>query len=172
MGADLVKFEIPASFVLERMLPTGAELVWGFRHGWISAEGVVAIALAKMEAGVYLPRPEEDLALLLSDELDRVSDLAADLEIVDEPAERRARAWLFLALSWLLQRRHEFADPHEVIEMLYADFESPPEIRGLVRYIQPVPGQPVGLAAIDERWRSWVEVTGTEYRERDLMATD
>ena len=59
-----------------------------------------------------------------------------------------------------------------MIEMLYADFESPPEIRGLLRYTQPEPGQPVGLAAIDERWLAWVEMVGAEYRDRHLMAAD
>jgi len=171
-GDDLVKFEIPASFVLERMFPSAAELAWGFRRGWVSAEGVVAIALGKLIAGIYLPGPEEELALLLSDDLDRVAELVADLEFVDEPDERRARVWLFLALSWLLVRRHEFADPHEMIEMLYADFDSPAEIRDLVRYMQPEPGQPIGLSALDERWRAWIETVGWEYRDRQLMLTE
>ncbi len=44
----LIRFNIPASFVLERALPTGAELAYGYRDGWLTRKDVVALALAKV----------------------------------------------------------------------------------------------------------------------------
>ena len=165
-------FPLPVSFVLERVLPTGAELAWGYRHGWVSAEGAVAIALAKLEAGIYLPAPEEEVALLLSDDLDRVQQLLEDLEFVDEPVERRARLWLFLALAHVFSRRCEFEDPLGVVEDLYALFEYPDEIQGLVRYMQAPVGEPMGVDAVMQRWAGWVASVGHEYRRRGLMQAD
>lgn len=164
---ELVRFEIPADFVLARALPTGAELAYGFRHGWLRRADVVTLALARYEAGSRLSQPEEQLALLLSDELDRVDDLVAELEISDEPAEQRAALWLFLALAWLLDHRESFDDPHAVIEMLYADFGYPQEIQGLVRYMPPVTGPSPSPQAIDDHWRRYVERRTAEYRSRD-----
>lgn len=162
-------FPLPVSFVLERVLPTGAELAWGYRHGWVSAESAVAIAVAKLEAGAYLSGPEEELALLLSDDLDRVQELLKDLEFVGEPAELRARLWLFLSLAFVFERRDECDDPLGVVEDLYALFEYPDEIQGLVRYM-PVPvGEPMGLDAVMQRWASWLASVGNEYRHRELM---
>lgn len=170
MSHELVRFEFPAEFVVRWVLPTGAELAYGFRHGFLSRADVVAVALEKYKAGVFLSGPEEELALLLSDELDRVDDLVGDLEIVDEPTEQRARVWLFLSLAWLLEHRESFEDPLEVIELLYADFDYPDEIRGLVRYMPPGPGEASGLDALEESWRQYVERTAAEYRERDEAA--
>lgn len=166
----LIRFNIPAAFVLERAMPTGAELAYGFRDGWLSRADVVSIALAKYEASVPMSGPEEDLALLLSDDLDRVDGLVDDLEIVDEPSEARARFWLFLALAWILEHRAEFDDPLEVIEMLYTDFDYPEEISGLVRFMPAGPGLATGQRAIEERWRQFVDRVGAEYRERDLAS--
>lgn len=162
----LVRFHIPAAFVVARVLPTGAEMAYGFRHGWLSRADVVAIALAKYQAGKVSCESEETLALLLSDDLDHVDDLLAELEKSDQPFEEAAQVWLFLALSWLWENRHNYSDPFEVVEMLYADFGYPDAIKDLVRYMPAPSGQAVGLAAIDERWERWLDLVGDEYRHR------
>lgn len=163
----LIRFNIPAAFVVARAMPTGAELAYGFREGWLTRADVVAVALAKYEAELPLSSAEEDIALLLSSDLDRVDELIADLEIVDEPTEQRARLWLFLSLAWLLEHRQDFGDPLEVIEMLYADFDYPDEIQGVVRFM-PAPGPDAGVDAIERRWRALVDRLSAEYETRDL----
>lgn len=167
----LIRFNIPASFVLTRAMPTGAELAYGFRDGWLTNVDVVIVALAKYETSVPMNSAEEELALLLSDDLDRVDELITDLEVVDVPLETRARFWLFLALAWVLEHRHDFDDPFEVIEMLYADFDYPKEITGLVRFMPAAPGQPIGLSAIEERWQQFIDRVGAEYRARCLASS-
>lgn len=168
----LIRFNIPAEFVVVRAMPTGAELAYGFREGWLTRFDVIAVALAKYKADLPLSRSEEELALLLSDDLDRVDELIADLEIVDEPAEQRARLWLFLALAWLLERRQDFSDPLMVIEMLYADFDYPDEIQGLVRFMPTAPDEAAGVEAIEQRWRAFVDRMSVEYKLRDLTSNE
>jgi|SRR5579884_2447443 len=168
----LVELELPALFVVERVLPTGAEVAYGFREGWLSRQGVVEVELAKYKAQRKLPPAEEELALLLSDDLDRVDELIAELEVSDEPAERRARLWLYLAMAWLLDHQSHYKDPLEVIEMLFADFDYPDEIRNLVRFMPPGPGDRAGVEGIQERWRAFVDRVGREYRERDREASE
>lgn len=163
----LIRFNIPASFVAARAILTGAELAYGFREGWLTRADVVALALAKYEAELPLSSAEEELALLLSSDLDRVDELIAHLEIDDEPTEQRARLWLFLSLAWLLEHRQDFSDPLGVIEMLYADFDYPDEIEGLVRFM-PAAGPDPSVDAIDRRWRAFVDRLNSEYEKRDL----
>lgn len=91
MSERLVAVALPGSFIIGRGLPTAGELAYGYAAGYLSRSSVVSIALAKLEAGVVLTAAEDQLALLLSDELDRVDDLAEDLAFVSEPSELRAR---------------------------------------------------------------------------------
>lgn len=170
MKHELVHFTFPAEFILRWALPTGPELAYGFRHGFITRGDVVVIALQKYKAGLPLSWPEEELMLLLADDYDKADDLIRQLEISDESSEQRARLWLLLSLAWLREHREAFADPLEVIEMLYADFEYPDEIRNLVRFMPPQAGEATGVNAIEDRWRQYLELTAAEYRERDERA--
>lgn len=163
--------ELTAPFVLGRGFPTAAELAFGFSEGFLSRSGVVDVALAKLEAGVELSSAEERVALLLSDELDLVDDLVDDLGVGSEPWERRARFWLLLVLSWVLENRDEFDDPLGLVELLYADFDYPEEIEGLVRFMPLQPGQEAGVAALERRWEAFVDRVSGEYRERSASMT-
>ena len=166
MNDKLVQLQIPADFVVTRVLPTAAELAYGFRHGFLSPDDVIAVALAKYTAEIPLGPVEEQLALLLSDQRDKVDELVGALEPAD-PTERPDRVWLYLALAWLLEHADEFDDPLHVIELVYADFEYPEEIRSLVRFLPPEPGEAPGVDGLWKRWRQWVEQAGAEYAARD-----
>jgi hypothetical protein len=166
MSERLVAVELPGSFIIGRGLPTAGELAYGYAAGYLSRSSVVSIALAKLEAGVVLTAAEDQLALLLSDELDRVDDLAEDLAFVSEPSELRARFWLFMVLSWVFEHRCDFDDPLGVVEQVYADFEYPEEIEGFVRFMPAQPGQVASVAAIEDRWVDYLSRTGREYAER------
>lgn len=109
------------------------------------------------------------MALLLSDDLDRVQELLLDLQRPDQPSEERARLWLFLSLAWLLEHSEEFTDPFEVIDMLYADFDYPDEIREFVSFMPNAAGGSAGRDAIRRRWKAYVERVSGEYHRRDLI---
>lgn len=165
-GDARVRFTIPAEFVARQGLPTATELSHGYRYGWIRREDVVAIALTKYEAGLVSQDAEEALALLLTDEFDRVDDLTEELANGDQPETQRARYWLVLALAWLRVHPELVADPLATIELLYADFDYPAEIEGLVRYLPVSPGSRTGADAIDRRWAEFVDVAIAAYLQR------
>lgn len=170
----LVTFRIPADFILKHCTPTGPEIAYGLEHGWVSRQDVVAIAVAKLAKAedTSMSEGEKELALILSDDLDRVDEIASHLAKSDEPVESRARLWLFLALSWLREHREEFEDPYEVIEMLYADFDYPPEIAHLIRWMPANASQPKGLDALEQKWQEYVSSLTKEYLERECKETD
>ncbi len=165
MTARLVSFRIPAEFVAAQALPTPSELAAGFGGGWLDEQGVVGVALAEMVAGVSLDEVMERLALLLSDELNLVPDLVSEL-LSDGGTPTDGRFWLFEALAWVFEHRADFEDPLGVVEMLYADFDYPTEIEGLVRYMPAPPGEPTGVEAIERRWADFLDRARRDYAER------
>jgi hypothetical protein len=162
MSEDLIKFVLPADFILARTTPTPNELVYGYQAGWLDDEGAVRVAEAALPMGMGLPHAIEELALLLRDDQYRVAGLvsaaAEELAASDESStgDVPSRLWLYLALDWLHENRADFVEPLEVIEMLYADFDYPAEIEGLVRFMPPPPGEPAGRSGIEQRWRSYL----------------
>jgi hypothetical protein len=163
----VARFEIPESFVIERARPSPAELAYGFLSGWLGATSVISIAEVKHKEGRPLSPQEAELVLLLPDDLDRVNELCEAMAISDEPAESRQRLWMYLALAWLLEHRADFPDPLGVIETLFADFEYPDELSPLVRFMPVESGAAVGIPAIEDRWRDFVERVSREYAARD-----
>jgi hypothetical protein len=168
---NLVQIKIPSSFVIGWGFPTGAELGYGFRSGWVRGRDAVEIALAKYKADLTLAPAEEELALLLSVEFDRAEELAKKLELSDEPVELRARFWLLVTLAWLLDHRSEYGDPYGLIDMLYADFEYPAEVAPLSGLTSLEEGDAPGPEGILQRWRESVERWRTEYRSRPSQSS-
>jgi hypothetical protein len=162
----LVKFAIPPEFVTARVFLTPGELVYGYRHGWLGDRAVVEVALTAFEAGRDLSSAEEELALLLSDSLGRVPELLEDLARSSAGEPDPGGVWLFLALAWLHEHRSEHLEPLEVIEELYADFDYPEEIEGLVRFMPPPHGAATGHRAIEQRWEDFVSRKSAQYRGR------
>lgn len=154
--SNLVRYNIPAWFILERCVPTPAQLAYGVCNGWLSSEGAVQIAAAKMDRCARVTRTEQELARTSPGDSKLVHHLMAELQVSSEPLESRARLWLFLALDWLYNNRDKFEDPWEVIEMIYADFDYPSEIDVLVRWMPHVGPEPPGMVTMEKRWQHYL----------------
>jgi hypothetical protein len=153
-------FGIPAEFLAGRVVLTPAELRYGFTHGWLGSAEVVQVALAgygSAEDAAYT-----ELALLLSDQFDRVPELAELLPT----APNASRVWLYLALAWVYEHRTDFPDPLGVVEMLYDDFDYPEEIEGFVRFMPARESEPTGIPALYERWERYLSRVSAEYKKR------
>ena len=110
---------------------------------------------------------EEALALLLASDIWDVDDLVYELQYGDQPDESRERYRIYIALAWLHDHPEVAEDPLEVVELLVADFDYPPELEGLVRYMQPPPWAPTGLDAVRQRWATYVDEAACEYKKRE-----
>lgn len=161
-----IVFELSGQFVLDHVVPTPAELVCGYRLGWIAPQVAVRLALAGLEVIPDLPTSYEDLALLLSDQLDQVPQLMDALGRAADPTERDAQVWLFLVLCWVFKHRTEFSDPFSIVERLYDDFNFPEEIEGFVRFFPVAGDSPTGEAALFDRWAKYLETASEKYRRR------
>lgn len=164
--SDLVRFVLPAAFINSVVRLTAAELVYGYRRGWLSEPDVVTIALTSYREGAEQSQSEKDLALLLSDDFDRVPEFVDELEESVNTDADSSSVWLFLALAWVYEHRADYSDPLEVVEMLYADFEYPDEIQGIVRFMPPPPGAATGNPAIEGRWKDYLTCKTAEYAAR------
>jgi hypothetical protein len=163
---NLVQIDIPTEFILSRVIPTPAEMAYGYRHGRTTAGQLVELAEAKVASGLPATDEEVMLAQLLPDELEQVDGIVARIEGRRPANSDEFRVWLFLALAWLLHRRERLPDPLAVVEMLFEDFDHPPEIYGLLRYMPVRPDEALGIEAIEHRWTDYVEKTGAEFRQR------
>ena len=170
--SDLIEFRIPGSFITARTIPTKGELAYGFRRGWVSPADVVAVALAKYKRDLPLSKAEEELALLLPEDLDRVPSLVGNLQTEQESNEDPARVWQFLTLAWLFEHRASYPNALQIIEMLAADFEFPEELHGLLRFMPPGAGESTGKEALYERWRKYLDRMSDYYKRRDLYRTN
>jgi hypothetical protein len=163
MNGDLVKFSLPAAFVVSRVRLDSGELAYGYAKGWLDEAAAVSIAEQLVAAGAA-PAPIEELASVFRGELWRVERIVDDIET--DGGSESGRVWLYLALSWLHDHKDEYTDPFQIIEMLYSDFGYPAEIEGLVRFMPPPPGAPTGLEGVEERWREYLQRRSDEYSAR------
>ena len=163
MSDDLVKISLPAAFVVSRVRLYPSELAYGYGNGWLDEAATVGVAEDLVAAGAASSIIEE-LASVFSGELWRVQQVVDEIEI--DPESEPGRVWLYLALAWLHDHKEEYADPLQMIEMLYSDFGYPTEIERLVRFMPPPPGAPTGLEAVEERWREYLQRRSGEYATR------
>ncbi|WP_426990671.1 DUF2247 family protein [Pseudarthrobacter sp. Y6] len=74
------------------------------------------------------------------------------LRIPDDPRES-SRKWLYLQLKAAYLQRGQLNDPLRVVEQIYADFDHPPAISRLLRYMpSSAPGDEVGEGGLMRRW--------------------
>jgi hypothetical protein len=144
-------------------------LLYGYQRGWLGEEAVVRVAVDKL--GGESPPAGEELALLLSDQHDRVPVLlarAAGVEHPGQPAqidEDDLDLWIFLLLRKAYQMRLGVPDPLRLVEDLYEAFDHTPRLAPLIRYMPPPPGtSPVGEEGLMQRWRVMVDEQQEAFR--------
>lgn len=157
---DSVKFNIPASFIVEWAELTPSELRYGYEHQWITSKDVVALALTSIVPADDKMDVIEDISLLLSDELDRLPDLMDKLFDHDE------KVWLYLALAWVHENRGEFEEPFKTVDMLYADFGYPDDVGDFVTFMPPPPGGVPGVPGLAQRWQKYLDINRSHFLQR------
>lgn len=158
---------MPFEFISSRVHLLPAEIAVGFRLGYVDDRTVVRLCEQELASGASTPPAVEELALLLSDDFDRVPALVAQVESAAEATgEQPWRVWLYLVLTWTYEHRDQSGDPMGDIEAVYAEFEYPEEMEGFVPFLPPPPGQASGREAVEERWRAYLEQRADDYARR------
>jgi hypothetical protein len=159
-------FEFTEEFLDEQgVLLTVDDLKYGLERGWLNASAVIRYAASAVkrgdDEGLML-----EIACLLSDQVDELPDLLAELDLpghVYDPRES-ARKWLYLVLAAAYRRRSSFADPLGLAEEIYADFDYPPSIGRFVRFMPIQPGDEAGESALLRRWEEFLRIEGDALR--------
>lgn len=158
--------EIPPEFIVQRAVPTAAELGWGVDHGYVGVAESRSVVESKRLLGLWLTQAEDRmLALNVEAGIGSLRPLLKLMEVSSEPAETRSRVWMFLLLAWICDNRADFDDPLEAVALVYGDFWYPSEIASLVYWMPPV-GKPPGRAGLLDALSEYVHRTGHEYGDR------
>ncbi|MCQ4087534.1 DUF2247 family protein [Saccharibacillus sp. JS10] len=110
-------------------------LFFGFEKGFVEKEAVVqhSYSLIEKEAN---PSP---LLLDLAWEKDEHSIYEYLLKLADpystDNDKNHKEKFLFLVLNRVFENRDQYADPLELVEIVYADFDYPEEVSTFVRYM-------------------------------------
>jgi len=154
-------------FISSRVQLLPREIAAGYRMGFLDDRTVVKLAEREISAGSSTIPAVEELALLLSDDIDRVPTLVSQVESSTEATgEEPWRVWLFLTLAWIHENQDPSGDPMGDIEAVYAEFDYPEEMEGFVPFLPAPSGQASGREAIQERWRAYLDQRAHEYAQR------
>lgn len=139
-----------------------ADLLRGYQRQVLDEGTVVRVAVDRLDEAAT--SAQEQLALLLSDQYDRVPALLAEAA---GPAMGGDDLLLFLLLRKAYRERGSVSDPLAVVEDLYEDFDHAEQLDPLIRYMPPAPGeQPVGEAGLIARWGRMVADRQEQHRAR------
>ena len=155
---------ISGAEVLRTALPTGAEARFGFDHGFIKDEDVVALMLARYQSDTRLTDDEEDLALLLSDDLYRVRDILNQVEIEEALIPAYRRVWKYILVRAIMSSFavDPSADVDGPVYGVSLAFDYDDDLLDLL----PAPLEPhhnESIEALRSRQRSWVELESIWY---------
>lgn len=157
-------FEIPAGFILDRVVPTGSEVLYGLRHGWLSRGDLPQIAHALASSRPPESAVEHGIVRAVREDPGLLDELIFRNE-GDDYLDQRDKVWLFLGLARMLEAGVSL--PSSDVDSLYADFGHPPEIEGIVSFMPADPGEPTGPHVLADNLRRFVRERATYYRERD-----
>lgn len=164
---ELIRLEIPSSFIKERVALSWTEVCFGLENELLDPSAPVDLAVAQ---AIELETPPSALVELAgASRGDPVLDLVKLLAGREpRPPDNTIRdKWLYLTLAWIYEHRDEYSDPLQAVENVYADFDYPSQIAGFVRYM-PMKGADLGSKAANERrlydrWEEFLEEYNTSY---------
>ena len=163
---DIVRLRIPYRFICGRMLLSWVDIYFGLVNELLDPQAPVAFAVDQI--GKF----EESPAALL--DLARLGEGEPNMALVERlakseprrPEDEIRRKWLYLVLAWIYEHRHEYSDPLQRVEEVYADFGYPEQIASFVRYM-PMVGpdlcnQEANERRLFERWKQYIDEFGRD----------
>lgn len=165
---NLIKLKISSAFVRERRVPLSwPDIRFGLEKELLDPAAAIDFAIDQVA--------EEDkpsavlLDLAGAGENDRLEEfvdrLAGDRQAAAD--DRTREKWLYLVLAWIYQHRDRYADPLQMVEEVYSDFNYPQDVAKFVRYM-PMAGPGLGSnqdneQRLFERWESYLKERAQTY---------
>ncbi|MGN0463441.1 MAG: DUF2247 family protein [Acutalibacteraceae bacterium] len=159
---------IPISYAIEHAKLNWNDIFFAFCNWYINNESV--IEFAKYVVDDYInDEIVLDLVCLSPNEVNRES-LLNDflLHLIDKNKMNEAKSkFLYIVLSFIFDRKVFFEDPARAVEVVYADFNYPEEIKDFVRFM-PVSKDVMGLEfdeteRIFNNWKKYLDSCKIKY---------
>lgn len=158
-------YPIPFEFIEKNAHLSWCDVKWGYENNLITSDVPIKKAENIVLTGSYT-NPELELSFVIPGESDHVAsfleELCSESEQEDDPTIKQK--WLFILLSWLWNNRNSFEDPLAEVEIIYADFDYPPEIEGFIKYMPPSDGYDPSIHSqmentnhLMDKWRNYLE---------------
>lgn len=111
------------------------DVLWAYQVGLVNQDFVVGLADKHLISGSYCDL-ELDLALMdnVRDIEESLISLASEEDCGLITMDSKSK-WIFVAIKWIFENRECVQDPLGEVERVYADFDYPGELEGLVRYM-------------------------------------
>lgn len=133
--------EIPNSYIYSCKCLCWQDVAWGYEHKLVNWEFVVGMAEFRVSNG-STNNLEVDLICLGRGDIQEIEWKVSSLAEREQGFEGldAKKKWLFIALKWSFENKSNIKDPLGVVELIYEDFDFPPEIESFVRYMPPSDG--------------------------------
>ncbi|MEO7038065.1 MAG: DUF2247 family protein [Polyangiaceae bacterium] len=158
---ELFQIHVPYNFLRGRVVLSWRFMLFGLDQDLLDPVASIELAVDCLEKDTETGPLLVELAGLSKFEPTRAYvEKLASLEHESGSSDIRDK-WLYVVLAWILEHRDGYADPLQIVEDVYADFDYPSQIAGLVRYM---PSDEVDLGSRErneerlyEKWRAFVD---------------
>lgn len=165
------------SFILDKVTLNWAEVLWGYEQGYLSWSSIIQLAEQRLTEGSENPS-EIELASFTKEQASQVNDRLRDFvgTIPSDSQEQIKKKWLFLVLAWVYEKRTNFPEPLETVEIIYSDFDYPEEISNFVRYMPPLDGydpskytREENVGRLYKKWAQYLSDTEKAFKTSQIV---
>ena len=161
--------KMPYEFLRRRVALSWAEVHFCLQLRRLTPSNAIDHAVDWVVANDNASKREIELASCTGADWSRVPELVSILaaEEGSPEGEYDSAKWLYLALAWLFENRDSVSDPLIQVEMIYADFDYPPEITSLVYYM-PCDEPDLGSRELNEariyaNWENYLQAEAKRF---------
>ncbi|MBW4085830.1 DUF2247 family protein [Paenibacillus sp. S150] len=159
---------IPYNYIMNLVNLTWSDLYFAIEQGYLSSEAAIEHAMHVISKEQNPSQDVIDLAWMKKGEyiLPYVENLSG---LITKDNKISQEKMLYVVLQWVYDNKEHYADPFEVVEFIYDDFDFPEEISPFVRY---KPSNQPELDSIEpygkmyNKWKVYLETQKKRFSDR------
>ena len=161
--------QLPYAYVAEAIDINWADVLFAIDNGYFDLQVAIEHAVAEVTKNESWPQEIEDLLGLAPYESYAIRPLVEKL-VGSAPEHAGGTAKdriMFVLLRWLFEHKQDYEDPPMLVEIVYADFGYPEEIKFFVRYT-PIElfenTTPTGVAGLYKNWKKYLKQKSATFK--------
>lgn len=158
---------VPLSYAMNLVELNWTDIYFAYINGYINKTDVIYFAVNAIEKGcsnqIVFSLADLNAKLVSKDEL--LYDYFSEL-IHQEVCEETREKLLYIILHFLYDKRNQFEDPFQAVEVVYADFSYPILMEGFVRFMIPFGNVTSSLGESDmlmSNWKKYLDEQAIRY---------